>query len=70
MNNYRWFALVCTKQKKICSYSLHKKIEVNSQSRKILLILYTNMAAMTSHANHQFIWHCIRISPSIYFILL
>ena len=29
------------------------KIEVNSHRRKILLFLYTNMAAMTSHANHQ-----------------
>ena len=29
------------------------KIEVNSQRRKILLFMYTNMAAMTSHANHQ-----------------
>ena len=29
------------------------KIEVNSQRRKILLFLYTNMAAMMSHANHQ-----------------
>ena len=30
------------------------KIAVNSQRRKILLFLSTNMAAMTSHANHQF----------------
>ena len=29
------------------------KIEVNSQRRKILLFLSTNMAAMTSRANHQ-----------------
>ena len=29
------------------------KIEVNSHRRKILLLLSTNMAAMTSHANHQ-----------------
>ena len=29
------------------------KIEVNSQRRKILMFLYTNMATMTSHANHQ-----------------
>ena len=29
------------------------KIEVNSHRRKILLFLSTNMAAMTSHANHQ-----------------
>ena len=28
------------------------KMEVYSQKRKILLFLYTNMAAMTSHANH------------------
>ena len=28
------------------------KMEVNSHRRKILLLLYTNMAAMTSHANH------------------
>ena len=31
------------------------KMEVNSQRRKILLFLSTNMATMTSHANHQFI---------------
>ena len=30
------------------------KIEVNSQRRKISLFLYTNMAAMMSHANHQY----------------
>ena len=30
------------------------KMAVNSQRRKILLFLYTNMAAMTSHANHQY----------------
>ena len=30
------------------------KMKVNSQRRKILLFLSTNMAAMTSHANHQF----------------
>ena len=29
------------------------KMEVYSQRRKILLFLSTNMAAMTSHANHQ-----------------
>ena len=29
------------------------KMEVNSQKKKILLFLYTNMAAMTSHANHR-----------------
>ena len=29
------------------------KMEVNSQRRKILLFLNTNMAAMTSHANHK-----------------
>ena len=31
------------------------KMEVNSQRRKILLFLSTNMAAMTSHANHQLV---------------
>ena len=30
-----------------------KKMEVKSQRRKILMFRYTNMAAMTSHANHQ-----------------
>ena len=30
------------------------KMEVNSQRRKISLLLPTNMAAMTSHANHQY----------------
>ena len=30
------------------------KMEVKSQRRKILLFMYTNMAAMTSHANHQY----------------
>ena len=29
------------------------KMEVNSQRRKILLFLYTNMAAITSNANQQ-----------------
>ena len=29
------------------------KMEVNSQRRKILLFLYTSIAAMTLHANHQ-----------------
>ena len=35
---------------KICSHSLHMKIEVNSQRRKILLFVYTNPAVMTSYA--------------------
>ena len=30
------------------------KMEVNTQRRKILLFLSTNMAAMTSHAIHQY----------------
>ena len=30
------------------------KMEVKSQRRKKLLFLYTNMAAMTSHANNQY----------------
>ena len=29
------------------------KIEVNSQRRTILLFMYTNMAAMTSHVSYQ-----------------
>ena len=56
--DHRWFSLPpCwwTKQKVICSHSLHKN-RGNSQRRQILLFPSTNMAAMTSHANHQFKW--------------
>ena len=33
------------------------KMEVYSQRRNILLFRYTNMTAMTSHANHQYHGH-------------
>ena len=39
------------------------KIEVNSRRRKIVLFLSTNMAAMTSPANHQ-LTEIYSITPS------
>ena len=39
-------------KKEICWHSLHKNRSLLPE-RKILLFLYTNMAAMTSHANHR-----------------
>ena len=48
------------------------KIEFSSQRREMLLLLTTNMAAMTSHANQQYIVACkcsegstegVRVSP-------
>ena len=51
-NKRKFVHIVCTKMK------------VNSQRRKILLFLSTNMAAMTSHANHQYSPTCIKRPPS------
>ena len=48
------------------------KIEVISHRRKILLFLSTNMAAMTSHANHQYKFksnEMVRSLGSTYFLV-
>ena len=41
------------------------KIGVNLQRRKIILSLYTNMAAMTSHTNHQYLFRILQNPSSV-----
>ena len=56
VGGYRWFALspVGGQNKSKFAHIVCIKMEDNSQRRKILLFLSTNMAVMMSCTNHQY----------------